>query len=805
MNYKITLVVLFIALISVSFKSISVEKSPLEKYSTVKVYLNSQEDFNLLALNDIEFEHYRGSLKDGIMLVINQEEIARLHNTGLRYDVTIPDMDEYYRTRPQSTQKELQASENIKIADNVRGFTYGSMGGFYTYAEIVQKLDSLRLQYPTLITAKQNRGTSEQGRVVWSVKISDNPDVDESATEPVIYFDGLHHAREPQGMATLFYYMCWLLDNYGTNSEATYIVNNREIYFIPIVNVDGYYYNQTTNPNGGGDWRKNRRNNGGSYGVDLNRNYSYMWGYNNQGSSGTPSSSTYRGPSAASEPEVQAVQNLLNLYHPKIGISMHSVAGKTLNPFGYKDTVGSYNIYSEFASNFGSGTEYLYGTVYQMLAYYSNGTTRDYGESIGTYMWVVECDGSGFWPTQGEIIPLASDISRFLKYVTYVGGEMVDMQNFSVSGKGYAEKNDTLQIQVGVRNKGLSKTAKNVTVTLTTAYPNAVSLVNTVSYDSISARQVKYNTTAPFKFRLTNSAALMDEILFVASVKMQGVETDRDTIRINVGKTNNLFFDNAETGTGNWTKSGNQLMWDTSFCDSWSGIKSFTDSRYSNTKDNTNNQFTLTNPISLANTNNPRVEFAAKWAIEKSGSTYYDYTRFQISTDNGSTWTSLPGRYTVTASSQPGWSGSRRWVYESINLNAYKNMTVKFRFTMYTDSGTPGDGFYFDDFRVVDYFNSVTGISNISSEVPSVYSLSQNFPNPFNPSTSIKFGLPKDGFVSLKIFDVTGKEIMSLLSADMKAGSYKVDFNAADLSSGIYYYQIASGSFVETKKMILIK
>jgi len=235
------------------------------------------------------------------------------------------------------------------------------------------------------------------------------------------------------------------------------------------------------------------------------------------------------------------------------------------------------------------------------------------------------------------------------------------------------------------------------------------------------------------------------------------------------------------------------------------GIKSFTDSRYSNTKDNTNNQFTLTNAISLANTNNPRVEFAAKWAMEKSGSTYYDYTRLQISTDNGSIWTSLPGRYTVTASSQPGWSGSRRWVYESINLNAYKNMNVKFRFTMYTDSGTPGDGFYFDDFRVVDYFNSVTGISNISGEAPSVYSLSQNFPNPFNPSTSIKFGLPKDGFVSLKIFDVTGKEIMKLLSADMKAGSYKIDFNAADLSSGIYYYQITSGSFVETRKMILIK
>jgi carboxypeptidase T len=805
MKFKILLFVLLAAIISVSFKTISNDKSQLERYSTVKVYINSTDDFRILALNDIEFDHYLGNIREGITLVINQEELLRLKQSGLRYEVTIPDMDEYYNNRLPSTKTELANSERVMKADNVKEFTYGSMGGFYTYAEMVQKLDSMRLLHPNLISAKQDRGTTTEGRKIWSVKISDNPDVDESATEPVIYFDGLHHAREPQGMATLFYYMNWLLDNYGTNPEATYIVNNREIYFIPVVNPDGYYYNQTTNPNGGGDWRKNRRNNGGSYGVDLNRNYSYMWGYDNLGSSNVPSSDTYRGPSAASEPEVQAVQNLANLVHPKLGISMHSVAGKTLNPYGYKDTVATYNIYSEFASNFGSGTEYLYGTVYQMLAYFSNGTTRDYMHSIGTYCWVIECGGSDFWPTQSEIIPIASDLMRSLKYVTYAGGEMVDMQNFNITGKGYAEKNDTLQLKVGIRNKGLSRTAKNVTVTLTTAYPNAVSLVNTVSYDSILSRQVKYNTTNPFKFILSNNAAYMDEILFVASVKMEGVETDRDTIRVNVGKTTTLFFDDAESGTSNWTKTGNQTMWDTSFCDSWSGIKSFADSRYGNSKDNTNNQFTLNNPVNLTGTVNPRVEFAAKWAMEKTGSTYYDYARLQISTDNGSTWTSLSGRYTVTASGQPSYSGARRWVYESINLNAYVNKTVKFRFTMYTDNGTPGDGFYFDDFKIVNFTNTYTGITNTSGEVPSVYSLSNNYPNPFNPSTNIKFGIPKDGYVTMKVFDIAGREISNIISGQMKAGQYEVNFNAESLSSGVYFYRMTVNNFTETKSMIILK
>jgi hypothetical protein len=246
-------------------------------------------------------------------------------------------------------------------------------------------------------------------------------------------------------------------------------------------------------------------------------------------------------------------------------------------------------------------------------------------------------------------------------------------------------------------------------------------------------------------------------------------------------------------------------MWDTSFCDSWSGIKSFADSRYGNSKDNTNNQFTLNNSVNLTGTVNPRVEFAAKWAMEKTGSTYYDYARLQISTDNGSTWTSLSGRYTVSVSGQPSYSGARRWVYESINLNAYINKTVKFRFTMFTDNGTPGDGFYFDDFKIVNFTNTYTGITNTSGEVPSVYSLSNNYPNPFNPSTNIKFGIPKDGYVTMKVFDITGREISNIISGQMKAGQYEVNFNAETLSSGVYFYRMSVNNYTETKSMIILK
>ena len=140
MKIKLFLILAICLIFSFSFKSIQSNKTPLEKYSTVKVFINSSEDIKTLQLNDIDLEHYRGGIKEGITIVINQMELAKLKNTGLRYDVTIPDMDEYYANRPAPTASELQLAENTKSVDNVNSFGYGSMGGYYTYAEVVQNL-----------------------------------------------------------------------------------------------------------------------------------------------------------------------------------------------------------------------------------------------------------------------------------------------------------------------------------------------------------------------------------------------------------------------------------------------------------------------------------------------------------------------------------------------------------------------------------------------------------------------------------------------------------------------------------------
>ncbi|MBS1516473.1 MAG: T9SS type A sorting domain-containing protein [Bacteroidetes bacterium] len=106
-------------------------------------------------------------------------------------------------------------------------------------------------------------------------------------------------------------------------------------------------------------------------------------------------------------------------------------------------------------------------------------------------------------------------------------------------------------------------------------------------------------------------------------------------------------------------------------------------------------------------------------------------------------------------------------------------------------------------------FNGNFEYFNLSNEViigiPVKYELSQNYPNPFNPSTKINYALPADGLVSIKIFDMSGKEVMTLVNEVKTAGYYSVNINASNMSSGIYFYSIQAGDFTATKKMMLVK
>ena len=104
------------------------------------------------------------------------------------------------------------------------------------------------------------------------------------------------------------------------------------------------------------------------------------------------------------------------------------------------------------------------------------------------------------------------------------------------------------------------------------------------------------------------------------------------------------------------------------------------------------------------------------------------------------------------------------------------------------------------------YYNPVVmSIINISAEIPEIFSLSQNYPNPFNPVTMIKFALPKASFVTLKVYDMLGREVAELVNGTKSAGQYIVDFDASSLTSGIYFYRLETNGFVDVKRMVVLK
>jgi hypothetical protein len=357
-----------------------------EPWSRIRIYLDNK-DFEELARTGVELTQL--NRKEGwAQAELSSCEIRLLHEKGFRIDVLIPDMQKYYvdrnaifRSNPENLKQQSTMSDEWPVPAN---FTLGSCGGFLTVDDMLDQLDLMRSLYPGLITAKHSicdSLTSIEGDSIYFVRISDNPDVSEN--EPQILYTGMHHAREPMGMQHLLYYMWYLLENYNTNEDIKAVVDNTEMYFIPVLNVDGYNYNIQTNPLGGGMWRKNRRNSGGgNFGIDLNRNYAYMWGYDDVGSSPDPASDLYRGTGPFSEPETRMIRNFCEAHEFRIALNYHSYSNLFLNPWGWTTMLTpDETLFSSYAAEITLENNYVTGPGSSTL-YFTNGGSDDwmYGE-----------------------------------------------------------------------------------------------------------------------------------------------------------------------------------------------------------------------------------------------------------------------------------------------------------------------------------------------------------------------------------------------------------------------------------------
>ncbi len=704
-----------------------------QTYKQVKIYLNSPADIQILASRGLEFDHYRFEKDNTITVFVNDDEFALLKTTGFRYDVLIPDWYEYYNNQPKLTEEQkAELLERNRIEMNVSGFGFGSMGGFYTLSEIIAELDNMRALYPHLITAKQSIGNSIENRPIYYVKISDNPDIDED--EPEVLYTALIHAREPESMMQMIYFMYYLLENYDTDPTVQYLVDNRELYFIPCINPDGYEYNRTTNPNGGGMWRKNRRNNGGSYGIDLNRNfgpYAY-WNAPNGGSSTIPSSDTYRGTAPFSEPETNSIKNFLAGRKIKNALNYHTYSNLLIYPYGALDreTPDSL-IFREYAVDMTKYNGYTYGTDMQTVGYSTRGNSDDYmydGDTVlnsgKIFAMTPEVGSTGFWPSQSEIIPLAVENLYPNIYYAFVAGEYVTLTDPNFN-KPYYNPGETVLMNPIIKNKGLS-TGYNLSVQLTSlsAYANVIS--GSYNVDSIKARNT-HTLTSSLSFSISSSAPVEADIKLLFTVSTNGFSIAKDTVSITVGTPVYVFKDTTNNPSVLWTITGTPASapkWAATTASYHSPPNSYTDSPSGNYYPNSTIAMTLTNPIDLTGISNPILTFYTKYDIEKN----WDYGQVKISTNNGVTWVPLQGRYTNPGSGsfqptgQPVYDGTQtNWVKEEISLSQYISSQVKIRFELRSDVAVQKDGWYVDDIGIFYYSSNAMALTSFTALIEGLY------------------------------------------------------------------------------------
>ncbi len=242
-------------------------------------------------------------------------------------------------------------------------------------------------------------GQSYQGRDIYVIQITSPT----GGYKPAICFSSLIHAREPGGNSVLIDFANWLVDNYdGGDTRAAYILDNATVYILPIANPDGYAYNM---PNGGMH-RKNMNYTQGD-GVDLNRNWGYMWGYDDIGSSPDPYDECYRGTSAFSEVETQVQRDFLMDVQPIVAMSYHTYGGDLLYPWGYNNSATPDEaLFQSWASAMTADNNYDYGRCGQVLGYNSNGDQLDWmycGDDMPrTICMTPEAGDNGFWGSQND-------------------------------------------------------------------------------------------------------------------------------------------------------------------------------------------------------------------------------------------------------------------------------------------------------------------------------------------------------------------------------------------------------------------
>ncbi len=784
-----------IAIIGLSFFS-----AAQQKYSKVKILTDSQGLAELASLG-VAVDHGVSKKNTFFISDFSEYEIEIMATNGFEYEIIVDDVKAYYAAHSQDPYVSLKNATCDQGTGGggynppvpVNHFENNSYAGFYKYQDMLDALDSMVALYPNLISARAPIFTfqTHEGRPIYHVKISDNPNSEEAPTEPNVLYSAIHHAREPLSMTQTIYFMWYLLENYATNEEVKFLVDNTQMFFVPCLNPDGYIENESNDPSGFGMHRKNKAPVGSTNpGVDLNRNYSYGWG--TTGVSFNQNSDTYPGSGPFSEPETQAMKWLVETHGFKLASNSHTYGDLILHPVGTTD--------AEFADHHDFFQEYTnhmavhngYQAQKSSGLYPASGDSDDYmykvdigvGNKDTVFATTPEV-GDAFWPSQAGIVPTCIEMIH------------PNMVMSHLAHKYYVTTDEdpgTLASMTGDFTHDVKRLGfQDGTVTV-----SAEPLLNIQSVGAPIPYTLAHRaeTLGTISYVLDPAINFGDEVKYVLTTDYGGW-AHRDTITKTFGAMTLQYSEDASS-TANWSGT-----WSTTNQEFVSPSTSFTDSPNANYSNNSSRTYEFNQDVDLTNATSAGVNFHAKWEIESD----YDYAQFQVSTDGGSSWIGQCGNYTVLGTdangsvqpdNEPVYEGFQSsWVEEEISLSDYLGQVIRVRFILEADGGVREDGFYFDDFQVS--FNEDTTGSG-ANLVEHAFDV-KTIPNPANNQAYISLSkVVADG--AMKIYNQSGQLIHE---RNITEQTNKLVVNTAEFAQGVYLVFVEeNGVAVKPVKLVVV-
>jgi hypothetical protein len=320
-----------------------------------------------------------------------------------------------------------------------------------------------------------------------------------------------------------------------------------------------------------------------------------------------------------------------------------------------------------------------------------------------------EVGTSGFWPSQSEIFPLAIAQLDMNKLLAQVAGHYTTVVHSGIqeSGNGFLNRGESFSLVVRVQNRGVGAGA-NISVGATSSLPAVQFLGAPINLTPVAPRaeyQVAFNGTVA-----TNATEGVPVQFFIRISDANGFEKI-DTLKYFIGTPTVVFSDSASAGTSNWTTG---TGWGIT-SNNHTPPSAFTDSPSGNYASSANNSLTLAAQRSLAGFNFAELKFWTKWAIEPT----WDFATVELSTNNGSTWTTLRTQLSHRGSARSGgqqpanswgydsYTPGGTWVEQSADLSSYVNQQIRIRFRVAADAGDQRDGLYVDDIRLYGYTTSL--------------------------------------------------------------------------------------------------